>query len=334
MKKAIYIIYLAIVILTSCKKTPIDDRFQGVRLKYRYVLNNQNADLFESEVHRITAYVFDQDSLFYGSYSGGGEWLNSSFVMDVPLEVGKYTVVAWGGERDWTYSIGEITDPNLHTFRPTLIKGETTLSNFRLKLNNYKEGMLNQLYLTEKPTDLYYGILNNVEINPLSSAVIKNIDLIKNTNKITVVVEGLENLPVHKKINQNEEDDQKVLLDVYCIAKNGLYKYDNKIAATARQIVYMTPQSIVRKSTLSVELTILRLIVGESPRLVVFDPNSNETLVDNNIIDQILKSPQYNSQVDIDKEDDYEFKIALDRNLEIKTYINGWEIIDVSPEVK
>lgn len=335
LKKTFYI--LTLIFLLSCTKEPTNECFPGVRIRYRYVLNNQYENLFENNVESITTYIFDKDSLYYGRFSDMGQHLSNSYVKDIPLEVGKYTIISWGGAMESSYSVGEIIDQDKHTFRPVLDIGKTHISDFRIMLNNYQEGAEDDLYVVEKPTDLFYGKLD-INVEPSSFAKVENIELIKNTNHIKVIIDGTENLPIQpKRRNDNgyvwapEED---LPLHVYCVAKNGRYAYDNSIAEYARSLTYVPPIIEINNNRIVVEMTVMRLVLGDSPKLIVNEPSTNTNLVNENIIDQILTNPSYNTQTDLDREDTYVFEVKIERDLSVTVFINGWEIVDLDPEIR
>ncbi len=52
-----------------------------------------------------------------------------------------------------------------------------------------------------------------------------------------------------------------------------------------------------------------------------------------NIIEEIMKSPKYNQQMDLDREDYYEIELKFDGLTLVSMKINGWEIISINPEV-
>lgn len=58
------ICFLFFFLLSGCISENTDDCSQGTFLKFRYVLNPANEDLFSSSVDVVTVYVFDSEKKF------------------------------------------------------------------------------------------------------------------------------------------------------------------------------------------------------------------------------------------------------------------------------
>lgn len=302
--------------------------FTGVRVQYDFVFNSNGENLFESNINSVTAYVFDQDSLFYGAYSDQGAHLTNTYTMDIPLEAGNdYYIVAWAGKDKWSYSVGQMIDAEHHIFIDELRKGGTKMSDFRLMVNNYLEGEENELYLVENPTDLYYGYHDKFHVELRDFTPIKNISFIKNTNTIKVNVEGIQYISPESATYKSVDS-----LNIYCVARNGRYKYDNTIGEFARSITYLPPFTQLEDDIYRVELKTMRLVVGDNPTLVIKDDNDN-ILLEKDIVSQILNNPEYNDQEDLDREDTFEFDIKIDAQLNVAVFINGWEVIEIDPDI-
>lgn len=87
------------VILLSMQSCIRDDRSDckdsALRLAFRYTLNNQHTDLLESEVTRVTVYVFDAANKYVGTYTESGNNLKNKYVMTISLPEGRYQAIVF-----------------------------------------------------------------------------------------------------------------------------------------------------------------------------------------------------------------------------------------------
>lgn len=314
---SLYLLTVFILLLQSCTK---EDRIpckSELLLRFRYTLNNQNVNLFGTQVKRITVYVFDSNGKYVDSFTDSGSQLTNDYVMHIPLAVGKYNIVVYGGDFT-TYSAGELS--NLNVLNQTLRKGVTDINDFRTELKNIS-GTDNFLYPASVPDDLYSGMAANVAA-VYDNHTITDVDLIKNTKKITVKISGTSNIDAP--------------LEVYIIAQNGRYGYDNNIDAGGGTFKYSPVNTLTQPDFTQAELKILRLMLGQSPMLVVRNSFTHEIIYNENMISQILSTKKYISQEDLDRENEFVFEIKIDSkgsDVGISVFINGWKINNINPDL-
>lgn len=115
------------------------------------------------------------------------------------------------------------------------------------------------------------------------------------------------------------------------LSNNGRYNSENNIPVDAQQKIY-TPKWDIINQTYTFD--VLRLIENKEIHLLLIDKNGN-TLSDfksPNLIGEIMKSPSYQTQKDLDKEDTYNLELQITSNAIVGITINGWENIIVKPE--
>ena len=158
-------ISVKIVILTvlffmqSCIREDTSDCItSALRLSFRYTLNNQNSDLFGSEVHQVAAYIFDAEGKYIGSYLETGDKLISKYIMTIPLPEGSYQAIVFCDNLN-TFSAGWV-DRETNLFYGELQPEITTVADFRVMLKN-KEGTDGYLVPESVPGDLYAGYIVN-----------------------------------------------------------------------------------------------------------------------------------------------------------------------------
>lgn len=284
-------------------------------LRFRYTLNDQYENLFGSEVNRITVYLFDSNGKYVDSFSEQGDILTNDYLMRIPLPEGKYSAVVWGGDLA-TYSVGEL-DSQTSTISQLLRKGVTDIHDFRTELKN-SSGEGGYLFATDIPNDLYAGLTRD-GTSSVDNQDITDIELTKDTKKIKVKITGTSTIPEP--------------LEVYITAINGRYGFDNNIDPDHGTFKYTPVNASIQPDELVVDLKIMRLMLGQSPMLVVRNSVSSEILYNGNMVDYILSTPQYASQEDLDREDEFVFEITFIGNLVVTVSVNGWQINEVNPDM-
>lgn len=316
--KRISILIVTLLFLSGCIKEESSCCNLGLHLRFRYTLNDQYTNLFGAEVNRIAVYVFDSKGKYVDTFSEQGDKLTNDYVMNVSVPKGRYSVVAYGGDFS-TYSAGELT-AQTNAINHLLRKGVTDIHDFRVELKNIIE-QDNYLHPTQIPDDLYVGLVHDVLSCP-SNKKITDVELIKDTKKIKVKITGIDNI--------------NAPLDVYIIARNGRYTFDNSIDMNHGIFKYTSVKSLQQTNYLEVDLKMMRLVLGQSPMLVVKNSLTSEVIYSKNMIEQILLTKKYTTQADFDREDEFVFDLTIkstNNKVTISVSINGWKIIMVNPDI-
>lgn len=318
MKRISLPLFVALILLfQGCIKEDLSICKTELLLGFRYTLNNQYIDLFGPEVNRIVVYIFDMNGKYVDSFSEQGSKLSHNYVMHLSLPEGKYQVVAYGGDFN-TYSVGEL-DNQTHILNQTLRKGVTDINDFRVELKNAMntDGYLHPLIT---PDDHFAGFVTEAASVPNNQYVIP-IELIKDTKKIKVKISGT--------------DYVSGPFEIYITASNGRYNFDNNLDLTYGTFKYTPINTFSKNNYLEVNLKMMRLVLGQSPMLVIKNSATSEIFYNENMIDQILSTSKYATQEDLDRENEYVFEIKFQpggHDLEISVSINGWKIQNVIPD--
>lgn len=132
--------------MQSCIREDTSDCItSALRLSFRYTLNNQNSDLFGSEVHQVAACIFDAEGKYIGSYLETGDKLISKYIMTIPLPEGSYQAIVFCDNLN-TFSAGWV-DRETNLFYGELQPEITTVADFRVMLK-IKKGQTDTLYLS------------------------------------------------------------------------------------------------------------------------------------------------------------------------------------------
>lgn len=299
---------------SGCIKEDLSECNPGVLLKYDYSLNPEHTNLFGQEVDKVTVFVFDENGLYYDRFSEEGSHLTNDWQMRLPLPPGNYTAVTWGGALG-TYRIGE-TNAGETAFQSELAKGVTHIDNFMLTAE--KDGQpLTQL------DDLYHGRADVVSVYQPETAT--TVGLMKDTKHLTVTVQDLT-------VGRGRAGAGDAPYEVYCTGANARYLADNSFGRKAETVTYRPYNTYTTPGKAVSELDLLRLVIGSPFRLVVND-KAGRKVFDRDLLEAMMATGHFKTQEDFDRELDYHVVIKTDLDLSITVTINGWEVVDIVPDL-
>lgn len=354
---------LSSVILNGCLKEDLShcEDNSGVILAYRYDMNMHYTDLFGEMVKGLKAYVFNEQGILCDTLIPPvfPQDLVNGYERQIKLSPGKYTVVTWAGDHEFTHSFTHACENETLSskFTAGVTIGRTKLSDFRMFLR-YTELPGNNDIATPDETlfnNLFHGIAKDFQVLPNQMTRVP-VSLIKNTNTIRL---KLSNLHVLGAVAFSAED-----FNVTITSRNGHYRSDNLVAEYARKLIYTPYDSYIDADSLKSETKVLRLMDiaqsddphGNAPMLLNIDyiPANLSICVDLDIVKTILsgKIDARDNQGNLLMEDGKPMKVApsseyLDRqdifdielkvekgpedNLIVTVFVNGWKITNIYP---
>lgn len=311
--------------LSGCIHEDTDDCMQGVRLHFSHLLNNQNINLFGERVKAVYVFVFDNNGKYVDTFISKETKLTNDYVMNLPLKPGNYQVIILGGDMS-TYLFGEMKDSQNNDFSTSMKKGETDIEKFCFLIQG-EENKQDEVTVNNNLSHLFHGSLNNIIVSG-GKYTDATVDLIKDTKKINVNIIGYQYLDSYKT-----KTDYSTEVDIHINGKNGRYKKDNTIDPYAQNLKYLFGNYSLTNDTLKSTSTVMRLMIQDDPsQLRVLIPDNQYVLYDKNMIQQILLNPRYKNQSDLDREDEFTFEIKISPQLNISVKINGWDIIEITPD--
>lgn len=298
---------------SSCIKEDRSDCNPGVLLKYDYSLNTAYTNLFGAEVGKVTVYVFDEKGFYYGTYSEEGRHLTNDYQMLLPLPVGNYTTVVWGGSLG-TYRIGE-TNTDETAFHSELEKGVTHIDKFMLTAEKDGQPLVHL-------DALYHGKADVTSVYWPETAT--TVELMKDTKHLTVTVED--------RSLEREKANGDAPYEVYCTGTNARYLADNSFGQKAEKITNLPYDAYTEPGKAVSKLNLLRLVIGREFRLAVNDREGNKVF-DKDLVEAMLATGQFKTQEDFDRELEYNIVIRTDKNVVTSITINGWEVVELQPDL-
>lgn len=269
----------------------------------------------------MTTYAFDENGIFVGSYSDAGEHLTNDYRMVLPLPDGVYTLVVWAGPLG-DYIVGDNSTSDFSAPEA----GVTRIENFMLKYRVDDEPAVDS-----DVDDLYHGIIEGV-VSDYTRSNTYTVSLTKNTSDVRVTLVDTTPGNTTDGSAAGRADDR---FEVYCTSANGRYNADNTLGDGALTLTY-TPYDRTDEGQESRQtMSMLRLMADGSCQsmLVVHDKEQNTDIYRKPLVDAIMENPALATQEDLDREDLFDFRIKLEMNVVAEVWINGWKIVDITPDL-
>lgn len=243
-------------------------------------LDGLGAIRFAEEVHDASIFVFSSDGKYVGHFSEHGDALKQNgFILDLPLEPGRYKVVAWTGLADDKYIASQM-EP-----------GKSTADDLRVLVDRDEDNRQDE-YLHP----LWHGLVEDIEVKPrcypLYTAHMK-----KTNNSFVVVLQDFNGNPIkgdtftyeihsangHMAHDHSLLEDDVIKYGAYHIETANLSDYDDVRGEDAAMDL-----TVARA-----ELNTLRLVKGNDTRLVLRERAGGKLVLDINLIQYILLTREY-----------------------------------------
>jgi hypothetical protein len=312
-------------------------------VRFRYDMNMKYANAFAHEVNAVHLYVVDKDGNVVWDKADYGEELNDdNYTMQVNVGPGKYTLLAWCSlNQADSYSFSNDNTP-FSADRSRVSK----IDNLGCVMNGITTLATNpQTVITHDLDNLYHGMLTNVDFTAETGEHVVTVPLIKDTNRVRVVLQHVSGAPLDADQFTFEitADNAVLAYDNSVVPDNGViyYPWHTEAATTGNAAGEAMPADAGNTSANTMvnvavaELTVSRLVVEDSPRLTVTNNDTGETVFSIPIKDYALmvKGYENNSMPDqeyLDRQDEYNMTFFLDerdRWVDSYIYINSWKIV-------
>jgi hypothetical protein len=347
MFRKIVIFSLLALLFSSCIKQDLSDCV--LRFEFSYTYNKANEERL-SHIRDIRIYIFDNNSRLYEIMRVSQQDITKGSIEHF-LPSGNYTAVAWGaGSKDKVqggYKGVQMLNPATHVCTDVNV-GVTTLNNFYLTLSSVAlptDIMGDIIPENEQFDDLFYAIAQNISVTEGRRQTIQ-LGFMKNTSNLNIKVTGLQNI-TSRSTSRSEADisaraaDQP--LDVFVIAPNERYSYDNQIDSYSRNMRYERPYSDLSADEMSFNKKMQRLVIGTPVKLYIQDPATGLSMFSNesiDVVDAILSARDasgnlvWESQAAIDREDEFSIEVSILHDLSVSIIINEFEIIEPGPNLR
>lgn len=332
-------IFLSVTVTSGCDSLIYDqqgdcDPYYKVKFKYDY--NLKFSDAFAAEVTEVTLYVVDDATgkVVWQKHEAGPELASGSYMMDVDVDPGTYTLIAWCGSGH-TSSFG-VADAEFHSDLKCRLQDRQEPSGF---LANGKSHVRNRL------NHLYHAKLDAQVFPKEQGTHVFEMHLTKDTNTVNIVLQNLSGDEIapddftytivedngHMAHDNSLIPDEELTYFPWQI-RSGVAEYDPVTRGAERMTKAQTSIAIT-----SATLTTGRLMADRKSYVKIY--NKDQSLVASlPLIDYAKMTKNYyekdgrelTDQEFLDYQDEYEMMLFMDQNgrwMNSYIYINNWKIV-------
>lgn len=330
---------------TSCDSMIYDEEGDcdpHYKVRFKYDRNLKYSDAFAAEVKEVTLYVVDDATgkVVWQKHDSGEHLRSGSYLMDVDVEPGTYTLVAWCGQG------------HTSSFDVAEAGHYTGLQCSLLERTGHPEGFAPEGSAVRKDLyDLYHGKLAAQKFPNDQGTHIFTVDLTKDTNYLHIMLQHLSGDPVEEKFTFTVVDE------------NGLMDWDNSLLPDEQLTYYAhtvrsgwagveipdykgdgsgnmeSRATITQVSACVADLTLGRLMADRKTMVRIYNPDK-ELVASIPLQDYALQTKGKHSHLSnqdyLDYRDDYSMVLFLDDNgrwISTTIYINSWQIVYQPTEV-
>lgn len=314
------VMLLGITILGSCDRLheDLEPCPQGLRIRFIYDYNMEFANAFPSQVDCLTVLFYDSEGNYVTSRTNTSTDLADEFWrMEVDLEPGTYTILAYGGLECSDTSFSFVSQP-----------ASTPMEDIKVQLNSS-----NLTYPVGKQLHhLFYGrLVASVDPRSIEYKDV-TVKMMKDTNNLRILLQ---------QTNSDKIDNADFNFRV--VDNNTHFAWNNELLPAPEVTYYpwtrgnASPGELPNGTDASVawaEFSFPRLVVGHTPRLIITNKETGKQVIDiplNNYL-LLLKSQQYadmGSQEYLDRESRWTMIFFLGENntwIRTSIVINDWVV--------
>lgn len=320
--------------LAGCDSLIYDDEGDCApyyKVKFVYDKNLKWADAFSNEVNEVTLYVVDGEGRVVWQKHESGEAVKApGYMMDVDVEPGTYTLVAWCGEGHTSHF--SVTDTDIcEELDCTLLRDRDADGAPVIK----RDRPLNRLY---------HGSLVAQEFPDEQGEHVYTVSLTKDTNEIHVVLQHMSGKPVDKDKftftitdnnglmawDNNLKDDEQITYHAWATRQGqATVTYPDKAPGSSGG------RALAPQTTAVASLSVPRLVMGQNTMLYVHNSETGEEVFHAPIIDYALMvkgnyDRPMTDQDYLDRQDEYNMTFFLDENYEWNhayIYVESWVVV-------
>lgn len=174
-------VFLLIPFLSSCDSMIYDEEGDCApyyKVRFIYDTNLKFVDAFSTEVQEVTLWLVDPATgdIVWQKHESGEALSKEGYLMDVDVDPGRYTLVAWAGSG------------HTSSFRVAdALKGE----DLRCRLEDRTPSLSGNDRVDNRLNRLFHGREENVEFEDRQGVHIKTVRLIKDTNELHIILQHL-----------------------------------------------------------------------------------------------------------------------------------------------
>ena len=268
-------------LFTSSEKSKDSTKDCGLFLHFKFDYNMEQADAFGSQVDRVDVYVFDESGYFVMQKGATKDELTKtgnrmSFYDE--LDFGKYQF----------FTLGNLTDYFDTTL--SLRPGVHMISDVEFKLKRYTRA---NKYSNKEINTLWYGDIVNADYQSTNTSIIYPVNLIRETNRVSVSVVRNDNGPMLMRYSARVVD-----------TNGATYNYLNQ--PVADETIDYEPYSYTYDAATGSNnmLSVCRLLNNAGATLEIYNATTYKVVYSFDLVDYVRQSVwqgAYSSRMTLDE---------------------------------
>lgn len=303
---------LLLLLTTGCTKEDLSvctapTSVTSVAFKCRFDFNNQNTDQFSELVNKVDLYIFDASGILLRHISETNPSFPKDYTITAPdIPQGTYSAVLYGTvSENKGVAIGAKRG-DLNTTLIPMQEGESRKSDLRLMLNSVTGQTDKDLQV------VLHGMVSQFTVTNQSQT--HNVSFIRDTHVVELNISGLGYLTPETLAMP----DVAVRIE----GSNRAYMYDNTLDMELGKVIHAPYWQNYATNILVSRLSVLRLFKEHPMTLKIY--NGNNVIWQLNLTAEIMKSPDYTTNEDLDREDKFVVRIVVTATGDLSITVNGW----------
>lgn len=303
----IFAISSLMLLMAGCTKEDLSVCVTRTSFRCVYDFNNTESDLFDKLVNKVDVYIFDESGLLVKHISQAQDYLPQGYTISTDLKYGRYTAVMYGRVNGNNGVAIGAKQGDLTKALKAMKVGENRIEDLRLMLNSLN------VYSDKNLDAVLHGMVSQFEVTSVKKEPY-NVSFIRNTSVVEMNIRGLENLVSETRALSD--------ITVRIEGNNKAYLYDNTLDVELSKVNYAPHWQRFSNNVLVAKSSVLRLFKEHPMTLKIY--NGNDVIWKLNLIEEIMKSPDYNTNEDLDKEDTFVINVTVNAAGDFTIVVNGW----------
>lgn len=298
--------FLLSLFVTGCTKETLSDCAIRTAFRCSFELNNEHTDQFSKLVNQVDLYIFDVSGLLIRHISQTQERFPEGHTIAVDLKYGVYTAVLYGTIAGNDEVVVGLKQGDLSTALAAMQVGESHMSDMRLMLNSVTGQTDRDLEV------VLHGMVSQFTVAGKSET--HNVPFIRDTHVVELNISGLEYLMPQP----GSLPDVAVRIE----GNNKAYLYDNSLDMELGKVIHAPYWQEYSNDLLVSRLSVLRLFKEHPMTLKIY--SGGHVIWQLNLTAEIMKSPSYATNEDLDREDQFVVAVKVTTTGDITVVVNGW----------
>lgn len=295
------------LLMAGCIKEDLSVCVTRTSFKCVYDFNKAESDLFDQLVNKVDVYIFDASGLLVKHLSQVQDYLPQGYTISTDLKYGRYTAVLYGTVNGNNGVAVGAKQGDLTKALKAMKVGENRIEDLRLMLNSLNG------YSDKDLNVVLHGMVSQFEVTSAEKEPY-NVSFIRNTSVVEMNIRGLENLV----------SETRALSDiaVRIEGNNKAYLHDNTLDMELGKVNHAPYWQRFSNDVLAVKSSVLRLFKEYPMTLKIY--NGNDVIWKLNLTAEIMKSPHYDTNEDLDREDTFVINVTVNTAGDFTIVVNGW----------